>query len=72
VPPAADTAPALLTQTGASEGDNGSGDNRSVFHKPWFWAVVGGGVAIAAAAVLFVTLGGSKDPTASLGQAPGN
>jgi hypothetical protein len=60
--------PVLLTRPGTSSSDEGE----SVTHKTWFWVAVGGGVAAAAAAVLLVTLSGSKDPSATFGQARGN
>jgi hypothetical protein len=60
--------PILLTQPGRPSSDEGE----SVTHKTWFWVAVGGGVAAAAAVVLLVTLSGSKDPSATFGQAHGN
>jgi hypothetical protein len=66
--PASDPpAPVLLTQNGARHEEE-----KSLTQKTWFWVAVGGGVAAAAAVVLMVALGGSKDPSASLGQAHGN
>ncbi|HET6150138.1 MAG TPA: hypothetical protein VFH68_21535 [Polyangia bacterium] len=59
--------PVLLSQSGAP-----SEEDKALTQKPWFWIAVGGGVVAAAAVVLLVTLGGSKDPSASLGQAHGN
>jgi hypothetical protein len=47
-------------------------NDESVVKKPLFWVLVGGGVVAVAAIVLVVALGGSKDPTASLGRARGN
>ena len=60
--------PVLLTQPASSSSDEGG----SVTSKPWFWVAVGGGVVAAAAVVLLVTLSGSKDPSATFGQAHGN
>jgi tetratricopeptide (TPR) repeat protein len=42
-------------------------ENRSLTHKPLFWAAVGGVVAAAAVVVLVVALSGPKDPSASFG-----
>jgi hypothetical protein len=60
--------PMLLTQSNAPA----HADDRSLTQKPWFWIAVGGGVAAAATVVLLLVLGGSKDPTASIGHVPGN
>jgi len=67
-PPPSSSPPVLLTQGsgGAREED------KSLTQKPWFWVAAGGGVAAAAVVVLLLTMGGSKDPSASLGQAHGN
>jgi tetratricopeptide (TPR) repeat protein len=45
-------------------------DNRSLTQKPWFWVAVGAGVAAAVTVVLLVALGGSKDPSPSIGVVP--
>jgi hypothetical protein len=65
-PPGPGTAAVLVSQPATASSDE------SVVKKPLFWVLVGGGVAAAAAIVLLVALGGSKDPTASLGRARGN
>jgi hypothetical protein len=71
-PPAAGAAPPmLLTRNGSSDGSSAETEP-SLTQKPWFWIAVGGGVAAAAAVVLVLVLSGSKDPTASFGQAHGN
>lgn len=57
-PPAPNTT--LATQPGPPP------DDRPLTKKPWFWIVVGGGVA-AAVAVLVIALSGTKDPVGSLG-----
>jgi hypothetical protein len=62
------TSPTLLTQSSTPSNT----DDRSLTQKPWFWIAIGGGVAAAATVVLLLTLGGSKDPTASFGRIPGN
>ena len=69
-PPASSSSappPVLLSQDGAPREEE-----KSLTQKPWFWIAVGGGVAVAAAVVLMMALGGSKDPSASFGQAHGN
>jgi tetratricopeptide (TPR) repeat protein len=68
-PPAGASPPVLLSQNGGLRQEE---DEKSLTHKTWFWVAVGGGVAAAAVVVLMVALGGSKDPSASLGQAHGN
>ncbi len=60
--------PMLLTQSSAPA----HSDDRSLTQKPWFWIAIGGGVAAAATVALLLVLGGSKDPTASIGHVPGN
>ena len=66
-PTSASEPPVLLSQGGAPREEE-----KSLTQKTWFWVAVGGGVAAAAAVVLMLTLGGSKDPSASFGQAHGN
>jgi len=47
-------------------------EHDSLTSKPWFWVAAGGGVVAAVAVALLLTMGGSKDPAASIGRAPGN
>ena len=47
--------------------DPGATEKRSLTQKPLFWAAVGGGVAAVIAVVLVIALGGTKDPSPSLG-----
>lgn len=65
-PPGNGTAAVLVSQPAPA------GSDESIVKKPLFWVLVGGGVVAVAAVVLVVALGGSKNPTASLGQARGN
>jgi len=58
----------MLTQPASSSADEGG----SLTSKPWFWIAVGGAAAAVATTVLVVVLSGSKDPSASFGQAHGN
>ena len=45
----------------------------SLVRRGWFWGVVAGGVAVAAAGVtLGLVFGGPKDPTSTLGTIGGN
>jgi tetratricopeptide (TPR) repeat protein len=47
-------------------------DEAPLTRKPWFWGAVGGGVAVTAALILLLTLGGgARDPAASLGSVDG-
>jgi hypothetical protein len=60
------TAPVLVAQPGPPAQED------SITKKPWFWVAAGGGVVAAVVVVLLLTMGGSKDPSASIGKARGN
>ena len=66
-PPTGGAAP-VLTKS-ASPGD---AESTPLTHKPWFWGVVGGGVAVAVVTVLFITMSKTNDPSPSFGTAHGN
>jgi len=57
------TAPVLVAQPAS----NPSGEEKSIVQKPWFWVAIGGGVAAAVVVALLLTMGGSKNPSPSLG-----
>ncbi len=59
--------PVLVSQPTQAESDQ-----VSVTRKPWFWAIVGGGVVAAVIVAIVLASGGTKDPSASLGKADGN
>jgi hypothetical protein len=58
--PGSSPPPSLVTQSQPER-------SQPLTSKPLFWATVAGGVAVVAAVVVVVALGGAKDPLASLG-----
>jgi hypothetical protein len=66
--PASPSSPSVLvSQPAQAQADDGS-----VLKKPWFWAVVGGGVVAAVVIGVLLASGGTKDPSPSFGTASGN
>lgn len=65
--PAGGAAP-VLTKSASP----GEAESTPLTHKPWFWGVVGGGVAVAVVTVLFITMSKTNDPSPSFGTAHGN
>jgi len=64
--PPTSTAPTLVAKPGPPAQED------SVLKKPWFWIATGGGVAVAVTVVLLLTMGGSKDPSPSVGRINAN
>jgi hypothetical protein len=50
----------------------GEAESTPLTHKPWFWGVVGGGVAVAVVTVLIIAMSKTNDPSPSFGTAHGN
>ena len=65
-PEASSSHPVLVSQPEQADADG------SVMKKPWFWAIVGGGVAAAVVVGVVLASGGSKDPSPSMGKVNGN
>jgi tetratricopeptide (TPR) repeat protein len=63
-PPASAASPPVLV---SQPSDAPAEKDRPVTKKPWFWAVVGGGIAAAVVVGFLVARGGSKDPVPSIG-----
>ena len=64
--PPPSTAPTLVAQPGPRAEDE------SVLKRPWFWVATAGGVAAVVVAVVALSLGGSRDPSPSIGRINGN
>jgi hypothetical protein len=64
--PPTTSAPTLVAQPQPAPQDE------SLVKKPWFWIATGAGVAVAVTVVLLLTMGGSSDPSPSIGRINAN